>query len=314
LFKECRQERERGAGFLNLRKKFYNINMMLTKILNNVFSVLKPREKDIIFRRFGFEGEEETLEELAQDYNLTRERIRQIQEKTLEKIIPALKSNPETDWLIEKSKKFLKPIGVCREQTFLNLVQREFNFNYQEIKIFKFFTIFSQKIIFYQEDEDVYGFYALEEKVLKICRHLLKKIYLHLLETKKLYSEDELLNLTLKEIKRHLGIQPKLQDVLDFLKILKNLGKNPFNFWGLKSNNFITPRCLKDKIIFIFKLEKKPLHFREIYQKLYELSKIEDESIHYFWHRNYNVNSIKNELIRHPDFVLIKRGVYFFAK
>jgi hypothetical protein len=285
--------------------------MLLTKIINNVFSDLNQRERDIIFRRFGFEGEEETLEELAQDYNLTRERIRQIQEKALEKIAPLLRSNPETNLLIEKSKKFLKPIGVRREQTFLNFVQKEFDFNYQEIKIFKFLTIFSQKIIFHQGDEDFHNFYAIEEKVLKICRHLLKKIYFHLLETKKLYSEDELLNLTLKEIKKHLGVQPKSQDTLDFLKILKNLGKNPFNFWGLRSHNFITPRCLKDKIIFIFKLERKPLHFREIYQKLHELAKIKDESIHYFWHKNYNVNSIKNELIRHPDFVLIKRGVYY---
>jgi hypothetical protein len=284
---------------------------MLTEIINNVFSDLNQREKDIIFRRFGFEGEEETLEELAQDYNLTRERIRQIQEKALEKILPVLRSNPETNLLIEKSKKFLKPIGVRREQTFLNLVQKEFGYNYKETKIFKFFTIFSQKIIFHPGDEDVYGFYALEEKVLKICRHLLKKIYFYLLETQRLYTEDELLNLTLKEIKRHFKIEPNSEDLLDFLKILKNLGKNPFNFWGLRSNNFITPRCLKDKIIFLFKLEKKPLHFREIYQKLHELAKTHDESIHYFWHKNYNVNSIKNELIRHQDFVLVKRGTYY---
>jgi len=285
--------------------------MVLTKILNNVFSELSQREKDVIFRRFGFEGEEETLEELAQDYNLTRERIRQIQEKALQKIVPVLKSDPEVTFFMEKSKKFLRPIGVRREQTFLNLAQKEFNFTYQEIKIFKFFAIFSQKIIFYKGDEDFYNFYALEEEILEICRHLLKKIYFHLLESRQLYTEDELLNLTLKEIKRHLKIEPKAEDLLDFLKILKNIGKNPFNLWGLRSNNFITPRCLKDKIILIFKLEKKPLHFREIYQKLHELARIEDESIHYFWHKNYNINSIKNELIRHPDFILIKRGVYY---
>jgi hypothetical protein len=285
--------------------------MVLTKILNNVFSDLNQRERDIIFRRFGFEGKEKTLEKLAQDYNLTRERIRQIQGKALEKTIPVLKSNPEVTLLIEKSKKFLKPIGVRREQTFLNLVQEEFSFNDQEIKIFKFFTIFSQKIIFHQGNEEFHNFYALEEKVLKICRHLLKKIFFYLSETKKLYPEDELLNLTLKEIKKHLGVQPSSEDLIDFLKILKNIGKNPFNFWGLRSHNFITPRCLKDKIIFLFKLEKRPLHFREISQKLHELVKIEDESIHYFWYKNYNVNSIKNELIRHPDFVLVKRGIYY---
>jgi hypothetical protein len=285
--------------------------MALTKIINNVFSDLSQRERDIIFRRFGFEGEEETLEEVAQDYNLTRERIRQIQERALEKIAPVLGSNPEINLLIERSKEFLKPIGVRREEYFLSLAQRDFNFNHQEIKIFRFFVIFSKKIIFYKGDEEFRNFYALDEEISQICRHLLKKIYFHLLETKQLYTEDEILSLVLKEIKRHLKIEPNSEDLLDFLKILKNIGKNPFNLWGLKSNNFITPRCLKDKITLIFKLEKKPLHFREIYQKLHELAKIEDELIHYFWHKDYNVNSIKNELIRHPDFVLVKRGVYY---
>lgn len=288
--------------------------MILTKILNNVFSNLNQREKDILFRRFGFEGGEETLEELAQDYNLTRERIRQIQGQALNKVIPVLKLDSETTELIEKSKKFLKPIGIRREQSFLNLIQSEFNFSYQEIKIFKFLAIFSPKIIFYQGDEDLHNFYASEEKILKICRHLLKKIYFNFLEKKRLYSEDKLLSLVLEEIKRHLGIQPEYNDLLDFLKILKNIDKNPFNFWGLRSNNFIAPKCLKDKIILIFKLEKKSLHFKEIYQKLNELAKIKDESIHYFWYKNYNVNSIKNELIRHPEFILVKRGVYYLKE
>jgi len=285
--------------------------MILTKILNNVFSVLNQRERDIFYRRFGLKGEKETLKDVAQDYNLTRERIRQLQDRALEKITPIIKSNPEIALLIEKSKKFLKPIGVRREQTFLNLVQENFGFTYQEIKIFKFFTIFSPRIVFNQEDENFNNFYAVDEKISKICQHLLKKIYFYFLETREIYPEEELLNLVLREIKRHLKVQPKYQDLLDFLKILKNIGKNPFNFWGDKDNNFITPKCLKDKITLIFKLEKKPLHFREIYQKLDELAKIEDELIHYSWHKNYNVNSIKNELIRHPDFVLVKRGVYY---
>jgi len=284
--------------------------MRLIKILNNIFTGLSPREKDILYRRYGLYGGEEILAEIAEDYNLSRERIRQIQNVALKKIIPLIKSNAKIKGLIKKSRKFLKPIGVRHEESFLNLVKNEFNFSLQEIKIFKFLTIYSSQIIFFPADEYLHNFYALEEKILKICRHLLKKIYFHFLETKELYPENELLSLLSKDIKKHLGVETNYHELLDFLKILKNINKNPFNFWGLRNNNFIAPKCLKDKIILILKVEKKPLHFREIYQKLDELTKIEDPMIHYAWYKNYNVNSIKNELIRHPEFVFIKKGVY----
>jgi len=50
-------------------------------------STLTPREKSILKYRFGFEdGEMHTLEDVAEKYYVTRERIRQIQAKAMEKI------------------------------------------------------------------------------------------------------------------------------------------------------------------------------------------------------------------------------------
>ena len=43
-------------------------------------------EKDIILRRFGFYNAPQTLEEIARDYHVTRERIRQIESKVLRKM------------------------------------------------------------------------------------------------------------------------------------------------------------------------------------------------------------------------------------
>jgi RNA polymerase primary sigma factor len=52
---------------------------------------LRPIEADIIRKRFGLVGEEEqTLKEIGQAYNLSRERIRQLQEQALGKIRRAL--------------------------------------------------------------------------------------------------------------------------------------------------------------------------------------------------------------------------------
>ena len=49
-------------------------------------SILNEREKDIIFKYFGLEGEEWTLESIGEKYNLTKERIRQLKEKTIKKL------------------------------------------------------------------------------------------------------------------------------------------------------------------------------------------------------------------------------------
>ncbi len=59
-------------------------------VVNHVMGVLdslKPMERDILNRRFGLANENEvTLQEIASTYGLSRERIRQIQEKALAKV------------------------------------------------------------------------------------------------------------------------------------------------------------------------------------------------------------------------------------
>ena len=55
--------------------------------LNRVLSTLTHRERKIIERRFGLKGEQpHTLDEVGQTFDLTRERIRQIEVKTLAKL------------------------------------------------------------------------------------------------------------------------------------------------------------------------------------------------------------------------------------
>lgn len=51
-----------------------------------ISSKLTPRELEVIKRRFGYSGTCETLEMIAQDYGVTRERIRQIEAKAIKKL------------------------------------------------------------------------------------------------------------------------------------------------------------------------------------------------------------------------------------
>ena len=63
----------------------------MTNQLRQVLQNLKPMEVDILSRRFGLTGEDQqTLRAIGEDYQLSRERIRQIQERALTKIRHAL--------------------------------------------------------------------------------------------------------------------------------------------------------------------------------------------------------------------------------
>ncbi|MDI6762378.1 MAG: RNA polymerase sigma factor RpoD [Thermodesulfobacteriota bacterium] len=63
------------------------ISSNLVKQIQTVFSTLDKREEKILRMRFGIgEKHDHTLEEVGQEFNVTRERIRQIEEKALRKL------------------------------------------------------------------------------------------------------------------------------------------------------------------------------------------------------------------------------------
>jgi RNA polymerase primary sigma factor len=60
---------------------------LLREDLENVLDTLNPRERDVLRLRYGLDdGRMKTLEEIGQIFNVTRERIRQIEAKALRKL------------------------------------------------------------------------------------------------------------------------------------------------------------------------------------------------------------------------------------
>jgi RNA polymerase primary sigma factor len=63
------------------------INMNLAEQTRKVLATLTPREEKVLRMRFGIgEKSDHTLEEVGQDFEVTRERIRQIEAKALRKL------------------------------------------------------------------------------------------------------------------------------------------------------------------------------------------------------------------------------------
>ena len=73
---------------------------LLQDHLQSVLATLTEREADIIRLRFGLtDGQQHTLDHISHIYGITRERIRQIETKTMAKLRHPSRSNPLRDYL-----------------------------------------------------------------------------------------------------------------------------------------------------------------------------------------------------------------------
>ena len=73
---------------------------LLQEQLVDVLSTLTPREEKVLKLRFGIEdGRPRTLEEVGKEFNVTRERIRQIEAKALRKLRHPSRSKKLKDFL-----------------------------------------------------------------------------------------------------------------------------------------------------------------------------------------------------------------------
>ncbi len=93
--------------------------------LHSMIAQLNPREAEILRHRFGLDGYDElTLEEVGQKFNVTRERIRQLQNIALSKMRRALSSH--------EAQRSCEEIEIEKRQSARAEVIREFIENHQE--------------------------------------------------------------------------------------------------------------------------------------------------------------------------------------
>ena len=77
---------------------------LLIEALENALGDLNERERDIVRMRFGLDdGETHTLEEVGLEFGVTRERIRQIESKTLKKLRHPVRSKELREHLDDDS-------------------------------------------------------------------------------------------------------------------------------------------------------------------------------------------------------------------
>ncbi|MBD3269909.1 hypothetical protein GF376_00095 [Candidatus Peregrinibacteria bacterium] len=266
------------------------------KQIQDFLLLLTQKERYVIERRFNLDKKERaTLEEIGNQYSVTRERIRQIEKNALNK----LKRNIDNAPLSEISDQAFRIIkengGVMKEDILISKLINQGNDYYMEslqliLSIDKRFKRIPNTVNYYPfvrfneyEENKIY-------QATKNAVNLLKKN----LSTMSLVQIH-------KAINGQKGIYFDELTLSSILKIDKKIKYINDEKVGLIEWREINPRTLRDKIYFILRSQKNPMHFIEIANRIIEEN---------FDKKKINLQAVHNELIRHPDFVLIGRGIY----
>lgn len=254
------------------------------KVCSDLIKGLDERTADIIERRFGLKrGNRETLEAIGSSYNITRERVRQIEAEGFSKIKP--KIDKEIFNTFEKA--FVSFGGLKREKDLLKYLGGD---KHQNHVFFLLNNADNLKRVV--EDERFYSFWTVNDKAVNEAKKVVKSTIERFKKEKRTLSLNELLN------KQKLN-----KDVFaSYIGISKNIQKNPEDKFGLADWLEINPKGIKDKAYLVLKKEEAPLHFAEVASNI--------EKLPFPGHDKIHTATVHNELIKDNRFVLVGRGLY----
>lgn len=264
-----------------------------------LLSKLSDREKVMIKMRFGI-GEKNafTLDAIGKKYGITRERVRQIEESAVAKLVKIVEDSSLT-FFSNAALNLLKTAGGVMATA--TLVKHLYNSlecsDKSDIQKIEFALNLSEEFSTVQNTIRFKPFVYL---------NTLPKTTLHKSSdfiVKKLEAGSKIMDIeTLKTgLQKHLDLRLSGKFVLHCALICRDLFVTEEGKIGLEKWTNINPKNIHDKVLFVLRESKVPLHFTEIRKR------VSDKK---FSEKNINVQAVHNELIRGEEFVLIGRGIY----
>jgi len=286
---------------LTAKANFGILFLMLSSTINNLISDLKPRQQEILNGRFGLaDGEKKTLASLGEKYDITRERVRQIEEEALKMARARVAKEKAIGEISESIANHLNNLGGLRlDDLFLSelkVLLEDDNLHHWHLR---FLSEILGQLFYYPADSDFNNFWYLNGKTIRIVSQFVSKLE-RLIANKK---EDLIVH---QQFDVYFTKTTKIHNIPDFigvnyLSISRKFSINPFGDWGLNQWEEINPKTVREKAYLILKKQDKPLHFREISEAINRTN---------FAGRLAHPQTVHNELIKDPRFVLVGRGIY----
>jgi hypothetical protein len=253
----------------------------------------RDRDRQIIARRFGFGlKKRQTLEKIGNDFNITRERVRQIEKAAVAKMRASGSAQ------LEQADQYLAEIvreggGIA----LLSQIATTLGAPESDIAYIVFLTLLAPNVELIDEDDHlrlaagltpVYG------------RPQITQLIAEITKTVTTYGKPTTL------AKLHSKLPSELDS--DTLEQLMRVSKDLAYFdgkWGLNTWPEVNPRSIRDKTYLVLSRHGRPLHFSDIASHVRSMGAAK---------RDVTVQAVHNELIKDARFILIGRGIYALAE
>jgi hypothetical protein len=250
--------------------------------------------------RFGLDVslEKKTLEEIGKKYNITRERVRQIEDVALN-LIKKSESYKKEQAIFDELKTLIHSLGsVVAEHELLAHVSKD-KATQNHIH---FYLVLGDSFKRHREDEHFHARWSVDDEMADKVHDSLKKLY-GSLNDEDLIPETEMIKKFFDHMKDVAEHYKNDEVAKRWLAMSKTISKNPLGEWGKSASPNVRTRGVKDYAFLVMRKHGSPMHFKEVADAI---SKTFGKKTHYA--------TCHNELIKDARFVLVGRGLYALAE
>lgn len=290
---------------INTQQKQSLEELELGFIINKILEPLKEREKLILSKRYGLQGQNmQTLKTVGEEQGLTRERVRQIEKDLLKNLRRGVQ---ELDAFVAARDLLVNTVsehgGIMAESALLDHLGVEED---QEVNAVKFILSLINELEEHKADSDVKSAWAhlsFNKQTLKEFLTAARKV----LEShgKPLEPQEFLEKIKSEDFYTKNSANLNDQIILNFLAAAIPIHRNSFGEYGLHDWSEIKPRDVGDKAYLVMKHHGKPEHYSTITELINK---------HGTDKRTAYKETVHNKLIKDKRFVLVGRGIYALAE
>lgn len=270
------------------------------QVTKKLLSVLPERARDVLEKRYGLGNSPETctLESIGQTYNITRERVRQIENYGIQSIQKSTVYKEFQDVFDELQTALHTLGGVISEEELLSELSKD-----QSLRNHIYFLLVIGDPFKRVKENNAFAHrWYIEKKIADTVETALVNIF-NSLEEDELVAEDEIIAC----LKEHLGeIEEQYRDekiLKRWLSISKQIDKNPLGEWGHATSPNVHAKGIRDYAYLAVKRHGSPMHFKEVADAIKQL-----------FNKSAHIATTHNELIKDRRFVLVGRGLYALSE
>ena len=271
------------------------MKIQVKKLVDKALESLTDQQRRVLVLRFGLDGKgKRTLQEIADEYTLTRERIRQVQNMAIDRLRGDSCAEHLAEAVVYLEESLRSCGGVASADVLCATceIATEEEQNYIHLLL----TV-GDKFNDSQATDTVAQYWYVDQKHKDALDATLENVHTDIEGRGQVLLADndlkEVFDTSSGEHKEH------LPTYADAMTLSLKVQKNPLGEWGLVSHPEIALNGLSAYISMVLRDAGEPLHFNEVADRI---TKLRGKECHH--------GSCHNELVRRNEFILVGRGLY----